>query len=208
MKLNKTHIVKLTLIAFLAVALIVPIMPAIAADVALQGQINSAIIEIEIDPGVIELDIDPTFGGATTASGDTQITVKSYVPIKMELSGISHNGESTNWKPELIATDPVDLGVVDAQTQARLTLTPEDLSNNFKRAPAVTEVIPTGGLDSSDSLLSAPVDFGVIRECDNATELATGKTVAVGALLEVGKRQVFSKAFDAIMVLNFQAEEL
>jgi len=195
-KINKTHIAQLTLIAFLAMALIVPISAAHAVTIALQGQIDPANIDISIDKATLNLDIAT---GLTQATDTITVTSTAVIPVVMSLESVSHKAES--WSPTLITADPTTLGLTDAQTQARLTLNSNTANPDYSVAPPAT-VTPTGTGATVDGT-TYPVALGTIADSDGVTP----KEVIITGQLEVNNKRILSKAFDSEMVLNFAAAE-
>ena len=139
MKINKTQIAQIVLIAFLGFALIVPIAVANAeTTILLQGQINPATIDIAIDKGALTLDID---AGQTQASDTVTVTSTAQIPVKMSLESVAHKAGS--WSPNIITGDPTTLGLTDAQSQARLTFNSITDDPDYSTAPPAT-ITPTG----------------------------------------------------------------
>lgn len=196
LKINKTHIAQLTLIAFLAMALIVPISAAHAVTIALQGQIDPANIDISIDKATLNLDIAT---GLTQATDTITVSSTAVIPVVMSLESVSHKAES--WSPTLITADPTTLGLTDAQTQARLTLNSNTANPDYSVAPPAT-VTPTGTGATVDGT-TYPVALGTIADSDGVT----AKEVIITGQLEVNNKRILSKAFDSEMVLNFAAAE-
>jgi hypothetical protein len=195
-KINKTHIAQLTLIAFLAMALIVPISAAHAVTIALQGQIDPANIDISIDKATLNLDIAT---GLTQATDTITVSSTAVIPVVMSLESVSHKAGS--WSPTLISADPTTLGLTDAQTQARLTLNSNTANPDYSVAPPAT-VTPTGTGATVDGT-TYPVALGTIADSDGVT----AKEVIITGQLEVNNKRILSKAFDSEMVLNFTAAE-
>lgn len=206
MKTYKTHISKIAVIAFLAMALIAPISPANAdlivindgaVNVALQGQIEAATIDILIDKASLELDID---AGDVQATDTVTITSKAVIPVKMTLASVSHKEEG--WSPTMIATDPVNLTWQDAQSKARLTITTDTTDTNYLVAPTAS-IVPLGTGSTLDGSLTYPVALGTIDET-NGTD---GKSVEVTGTLDVSKKRLVTKTLNSQMGLNFAAAE-
>lgn len=196
MKINKTHIAQIVLITFLGFALIAPIAPADAVIIALQGQIDPATIDISIDTATLNLDIA---AGQTQASDTITVTSTAQIPVKMTLESVAHDADS--WKPTLITGDPTNLGLADAQSQARLTFNSVTDDVDYSVAPPAT-ITPTGDGTTVDDT-TYPVNLGTIVDSDGDAE----KSVVITGKLEVSKKRVLSKAFDTDMVLNFAATE-
>ncbi len=197
LKINKTQIAQMILITFLGFALIAPIAPAIAdVTIALQGQIDPANIDISIDTATLNLDIP---AGQTQANDTVTVSSTAMIPVKMSLESVSHKADS--WSPTLIAEDPTTLGLADAQNQARLTFNSVVDDTDYAIAPPAT-VTPTGDGSTVDGT-TYPVDLGTIVDSDGVI----AKEVTITGTLEVNKKRVLSKAFNAEMVLNFTAAE-
>ena len=200
-KTNKTLIAQIVLITFLGFALIAPIAPANAdTPIALQGEIEAATIDIELDTTTLNLDIAT---GDTEASDAITVTSTSQIPVKMTLVSVAHKAES--WKPTLTIEDPTTLGLTDAQSHARFSLiSATDNPNYAVDAPAVVPpatITPTGDGTTVDGT-TYPVNLGTIVDSDGTAE----KSVVITGKLEVSKKRIVSKAFDAEMVLNFAAD--
>lgn len=211
-KFNKTHVAQLTLIAFLAIALIMPIVSVNAddsdlggANIALLGQIDAATIDISIigtseQDGAMHFDIPAS---EVDASDSLTVTSTSLIPVVMSLESIYH--QESSWRPTLIATDPTLLGLVDAQKKARLTISTDTTDDNYLVAPTAA-IVPTGTGDTLDGELTYPVPLGVIREMTRGDADDEVDVVIYGEL-EVSHKRYTSKAFDSMMVLNFAAPE-
>lgn len=196
-KINRTHIVELILIAFLAMALLVPASSANAVDIALQGELEAASIEISIDKAGMTFDMAEL---ETEATDSITITSTTVIPVVVTLESVSQKVDS--WNPTLIATDPTALNLSNAQNQARLTLSNNVSNTNYSVSP-VASVIPTGTGATLDGELTYPVAFGTIDE----TNGEDGKEVTISGKLESSQKRILSKAFDSKMVLNFAAPQ-